>query len=388
MQGALTSLKVLDLTHVLAGPFCAYQLALLGAEVLKIESPHAPDCARGRGPDADLNAEGLGLNYQVQGGNKRALALDLSDPRGREVLLALVGNADILVENYVTGALDRLSLGYAALSAVNPALIHCSITGYGDTGPQAAIGAYDNVIQAASGTVAQCAGIKPDVSFVDYSAGYAAAFAVMCAVHQRHRTGAGCHISVSMLEVAMSLMAPEAAAVQYGAAPGRGRETGISSYDTADGTLMLGAFRPEQYVRLARLLAGLGHNVAGLDQVRDWPDVWSLPATTHETLQAVFLTGTADDWVTVLHDADLPAARVQTLAEAVASDQLAARGYFAANPDRPDIHLPLSPFAMSRGGPEITLAPPRHGEHGAQVLVELGYGGDTIRTLTTEGVIK
>ena len=214
-MSALDKITVLDVTHVLAGPFCTYQLALLGADVLKIEAPDAPDCARGRGPDAAANAAGLGLNYQTQGGNKRALALDLDDEAGRDIFRSLVRKADVIVENYAAGGMARRGLGFDALSKINPALIYCSLTGYGDTGPEAETGAYDNVIQAASGTIAQCGGIKPGVSFVDYSAGYAAAFAVTSALVQRARTGKGCHISVSMLEVAMQLMSPEAAAAQH-----------------------------------------------------------------------------------------------------------------------------------------------------------------------------
>ena len=117
-------IRVLDLTHVLAGPFCAYQFAVLGADVIKIEPPHTPDCARGRGPDDALNAAGLGINYQVQGANKRALALDLAEPRGRALFLRLVDGADVVIENYRTGALAALGLGADVLTARNPRLVH------------------------------------------------------------------------------------------------------------------------------------------------------------------------------------------------------------------------------------------------------------------------
>ena len=177
--GALRGLKVLDLTHVLAGPFCSYQLALLGADVLKIEPPTQPDCARGRGPDTAQNNEGMGLTYQVQAGNKRALALDLQTKQGRDIFKTLVKTADILIENYTTGSLEKLGIGYSELRSINPKLIYCSITGYGDTGPHACTPAYDNVIQAASGIIAQSGGHKPGVSFVDYTTGYSAAFSIL-----------------------------------------------------------------------------------------------------------------------------------------------------------------------------------------------------------------
>jgi crotonobetainyl-CoA:carnitine CoA-transferase CaiB-like acyl-CoA transferase len=388
MTGALNTLKVLDVTHVLAGPFCTYQLALLGADVIKIESPTDPDCARGRGPDPQANAKGLGLNYQVQGGNKRALSLDLATPRGREIILQLVQEADVLVENYTTGALERLGLGYDVLGEINPRLVHCSITGFGDTGPDAKAGAYDNVIQAISGTIGQCGGSKPGVSFIDYSTGYSAAFAVTSALLQRSQTGRGCHISVSMLEVAMQMMSPEAAAAQHSVKTTRRKEPGIAAYDTADSRLMLGAFRPQQYVKLAALLERIGTPVEGLGQVETWPDVWAIPDPVRSSLAAVFRTRTTAQWLDLLRAADLPGAAVQNLSEAVENPQLAARDYFQPNPQDSDATLPLTAFRMSLGGPDLTSAPPMHGEHSRAVLAELGLDEDHIDQLIAEGVVK
>ena len=211
MEGALKNLKIVELSHVLAAPFCGYQFALLGAQVIKVELPASPDCARGRGPLPSQNTRGVGLTYQVQGGNKQSLALDFRTDRGRAALLKLVETADVFLENYTTGVLEGSGLGYQALRRCNPEIIYCSMTGYGDEGPKSAKGAYDNTIQAAAGVVGQCGGAKPGLSFVDYAAGYSAAFAISAALLQRERTGAGCHISASMLEVAMSLMAPEVA---------------------------------------------------------------------------------------------------------------------------------------------------------------------------------
>ncbi len=387
-MGALEDIKVLDITHVLAGPFCSYQLGLLGADVLKIESPTQPDCARGRGPDDDANAAGLGLNYQVQGGNKRALAVDLADPEGRDAFLQLVKTADVLVENYATGALTRLGLGYDTLSKANPALVHCSLTGYGDTGPQAQTGAYDNVVQAASGIISQCGGTKPAVSFVDYSAGYSAAFAVAAALVQRSRTGRGCQISVSMLEVAMQMMAPEVAAAQHPAKTKRPKEAGIASYTTADGVLTLGVFRPLQYRKLSIILAGLGHPVPALETITDWPDVWAISPQTRDRIQAAFLTRKNAFWVRTLHDADLPGEPVKTLTEAVQSAQLTARAYFQPNPDDARATLPLTAFRMSEGGPALALPPPSHGQHSIEILREVGLNDSQINVLLNKGVIK
>ena len=387
MSGALDGLKVLDATHVLAGPFSTYQLALLGADVLKVEPPADPDCARGRGPDDAANAAGMGLNYQVQGGNKRAIAVDLRRPEGRDILLALVGRADVFVENYATGALDALGIGYDALTAVNPALVHCSITGYGDTGPRAAQGAYDNLIQAGAGVIDQSGGHKPGVSFVDYATGYAAAFAILAAVVQRGRTGEGCHVSCSMFEVAMSLMAPEAAAARLPATPSRPREAGIVAYETADGRLMPGAFKPAQYGKLAVCLAAAGHDVPELADIDDWPDVWRLSDALRLRLAEVFRTRTSADWVARLHAADLPADRVRPLAEAVEDPQLAARDFFRPSPDAPDTLLPGAAFSMTVGGPALDRSPPRVGQHTDEVLAEVGYDPAKTARLRTAGVV-
>ncbi len=386
-MGALGNIKVIDVTHVLAGPFCTYQLALLGADVLKIESPAEPDCARGRGPDDAANAAGLGLNYQVQGGNKRALALDLAAPEGRDLFLTLVRDADVLVENYTTGAMTKLNLGYEVLSAINPELVHCSLTGYGDTGPDAQTGAYDNVIQAASGTIAQCGGRKPGVSFIDYSTGYSAAFAVTSALLQRVQTGLGCHISVSMLEVAMQMMSPEVAAAQHPSDTTRNKEAGIMTYQTLDGRLTLGVFRPLQYRKFAAVLAGLGTAVPLLDKIRTWPDVWSISSETKEQLVELFKARPNAFWVQHLRAADLPVEPVNTLSEAVKSPQLAARRYFQSNPDDTKATLPLTAFRMSEGGPALSSAPPRHGQHSAEVLREIGLSEDQIEALFEKGIV-
>lgn len=387
MTTPLTGIKVLDLTHVLAGPFCSYQLALMGADVIKIEDPLNPDCARGRGPDDGLNAAGLGLNYQVQGGNKRSLALNLRSPEGADVLRELVSGADILVENYATGALAALGLGYSDLSEANPQLIHCSLTGYGDSGPQAEHGAYDNTIQAASGTIAQCGGIKPGVSFVDYATGYAAAFAITAALAGRAKSGRGTHISVSMLEVAMQMMAPEAAAAQQAGPVVRAKEAGIASYATKDGTLMLGAFRPVQYRKLAGVLDGLGHPLPALADIQDWSDVWALSEVTKSALRDVFLTADADTWVARLRAADLPAERVRTLTEAVSLPQLAARGYFQPSPHDTATVLPTSAFHLDGRAAKLHLAPPTLGQNSRDILAGMGLTRGQIEQLYSKGIV-
>lgn len=388
MMGALTGIRVIELSQVLAAPFCGYQFALLGAEVIKVELPDRPDCARGRGPLPDLNTKGMGLTYQVQGGNKKSLALDIRTAPGRAALLKLVESADVFLENYSTGALDAQGLGYDVLRQCNPRIVYCSVTGYGDQGPKAFKGAYDNTIQAASGAIGQSGGHKPGVSFVDYAAGYSAAFAISAALLQRERTGRGCHISASMLEVALSLMAPEAAAKQVAPEAAKRKEAGVSAYDTADGRLMLGAFKPSQYRKLGACLAALGHEVPMLARIHDWPDAWDNSDAIRVALQDVLVRRSADEWQSLLEAADVPAERVATLDEAVQAPQLVERGYFAPSPANPSITLPLAGFRITEGGAELHSAPPELGQDSRDVLANAGLSGAEIDALFAAGIAR
>lgn len=383
---------MLDLTHVLAGPFCAYQLALLGADVVKIEPPQMPDTARGRGPDDALNAAGLGINYLVQGSNKRSLALDLATAEGRTILLDLVEGADVLVENYRAGALDALGLGPQALCARNPRLIHCSITGFARGHQREAVNAYDNVIQAASGVMARTTGrsgepVKSGASFIDYATGYAAAFTISAALFQRLASGKGQFIDCAMFDTALTLMAPEAAAALYeGPVQSRPKEAGLGTYETADGLLMLGAFNVRQN---RRLWQALGHpDFAALD---DWPALWGAAQAMREALVPIMLTRTAAEWEGWLHAIGIPAERVRTLDEAARLPHLRERGFFhtleAALPGAAPVAVPLAPFTYAAAGPAIDRPPPRLGEHSAEILGEIGRSPAEVEALKARGVI-
>ena len=205
------SIRVLDLTHVLAGPFCTYQLAMLGAEVIKIESPLNPDMMRFSGSDEALADDGLGLPYLSQSAGKRAITLNLKTEAGQGILRTLVKESDVLVENYCHGALEALGLSYDHLSAVNPSLIYCSMTGFGHTGPKSTHPAYDNVIQAYSGLMdatgtEESGPLKVGPPVLDYGTGAQAALAISAALYQRSHTGVGQHIDIAMLDCAMMLM--------------------------------------------------------------------------------------------------------------------------------------------------------------------------------------
>ena len=385
--GALSGLKVIELSQVLAGPYCGYQLALLGANVIKVEPPDSPDCSRGRGPLPELNSQGLGLTYQVQGGNKRSLALDVSSPQGKAILLQLISDCDILVENYRNGFMKLNGLGFDELSEINPRLVYCSLSGYGNSGFRSHKGAYDNTIQATSGIIDQCRGKKPAVSFVDYAAGSSAAFAILAAVIQRSRTGKGCYISASMLEVALTMMAPEAATALHAPEAEKAVEAGILSYDTKDGRIMLGAFKPSQYRKLGRCLKDQGYPIALLETINNWEDVKQSAEKLKGLLEQVFPDKNNSQWQSVLDEAGIPAEPVISLAESVRMSICDERQYFSRSAED-EFMLPTAAFQMSSGGPKLRTPAPRLGEDTVSILSELGFEEQIIEEYFRKGVVQ
>lgn len=397
MLSCLEGVRVVDLTHVLAGPHAAWQLAMLGADVIKVESRAHPDCSRGRGPDDAFNAEGRGLTYQVQGTNKRAVALDLRKDEGRTVLLDLVRRSDVLIENLRPGAMEALGLGKAALLAANPSLVHCSLTGFGEAeaGGESERGserAYDNVIQATAGIISRCGGIKPAVSFVDYAAGYAAALAVTAALVRKAATGHGCCVSVSMFEAALSLMAPEVAAALHPHSSPRPKEAGLATYEAADGKLVtFGVFTAEQHRRFWAALAVEGEVVPeSFQSVSDWQALWSLNGEMADRLaEIVRCKRSACEWQTWLRERQLAGCAVRPLEEALKDPQLAARGFILRAGDGDNAPLvPGVPYRFDDGEPPIKRHAPAVGEHTDEVLSNvLGYSAEAINELKQKSVI-
>ncbi|HSQ03856.1 MAG TPA: CoA transferase, partial [Burkholderiales bacterium] len=205
-------IKIVDVTHVLAGPFAAYQLAVLGADVIKVEDPNEPDQSRNTGSDLELNRTNMGTGYLAQGSNKRCITLNLKTEKGREILKQLTKDADVFIENYRAGSFAALGIGYEDMKKLNPRLIYCSMTAFGQEGPRGGQTAYDHAIQSTSGIMAstgtpQTAPMKCGSPIIDYSTGTMAAFAISSALFQRERTGRGQYIDCSMLDVAMMLQA-------------------------------------------------------------------------------------------------------------------------------------------------------------------------------------
>ena len=397
---AFEGIRVLDMTHVLAGPFSTYQLAVLGADVIKIEPVGNPDMNRGVGAVDSLSDAGMGSHFQSQAANKRAMTLNLKCDKGRQIFRALARDADVIVENFRAGAMERLGLGYEDLCAVRPDIIYCSITGFGHTGPKRGHGAFDNVIQAFSGMMSATGHphepavmVGPPVA--DYGTGAQAAFAIASALLRRERTGDGQRIDVSMLDSALAMMACWVLNASLTGEPpvrsGNGRNFvgAYGCYEASDTQLMIGAATGSQNARMWRALGrdDLAQEVEGL-RIRD---LQARRVRDAATLAGIIRTRTADEWEALLSEAGVPAARVRTLDEALASEQVAGRpilGEFAS------AHMPeasprpaVAGFGCSVDGPAVQRAPPELGEHTAEILADLGYGPEDVSALRREGVV-
>jgi len=376
-------IRVIDATHVLAGPFAAYQLAVLGADVIKVEHPDDPDQSRGVGTDKELNRRNMGTAFLTQASNKRSITLDLKQEKDRDILKKLVATADIFVENYRPGAFEALGLGYDALAAINPRLIYASFSAFGQQGPRAQQTAYDHVIQATSGIMAMTG--TPEVNpikfgspAVDYATGMTGAFALSAALFQRERTGKGQRIDMAMFDVAMTLMSSHLTG--YLRNGGHPRPSGNqhphatnSAYQAKDGIVMVGASNLRQQRRLWTLLER-PDMIKKSNEERD-----ADREREAATLRDIMRTRTAGEWEVFLQANHVPAARVRTMGEAAADPQLGSRGiihrHAAGHGVEGAFGVPLAAFTFAHGGPRIDAPPPMLGQHNAEIFKELGIGG-------------
>ena len=395
MTRPFEGIRIIDITHVLAGPFAAYQLAVLGADVIKVEHPDEPDQSREGGTDRALNRAHMGTSFLTQGSNKRSITLDLKQEKGREVLKRLVARADVLVENYRPGAFDALGLGYDAMTVINPRLVYCSISAFGQDGPRREQTAYDHVIQATSGLMAMTGTeevnpIKFGAPAVDYATGTMAAFALASALFQRERTGRGQHIDLAMLDVAMILMSSHLTGyLRNGREPKpHGNKQPFatnSAYQAKDGLVMLGASNLRQQRRL-------WHALERPEMAKGDNEAREADREREATLLAEIIgTRTADEWEQFFQARHVPAARVRSMAEALQDPHLKARGVVHRHENAAGIDgafaVPLAAFKFAHGGPSIETPPPRMGADTDTVLAELGYRADEIAALRAARVI-
>jgi crotonobetainyl-CoA:carnitine CoA-transferase CaiB-like acyl-CoA transferase len=375
-------IRVIDVTHVLAGPFAAYQLAVLGADVIKVDDPNDPDQSRSSGSDKELNRRQMGTGFLTQGSNKRAITLDLKTEHDRDILKKLVATADVFVENYRPGAFAALGLGYEDLAKINPRLIYASFSAFGQDGPRGQQTAYDHVIQATSGIMAMTGTrevnpVKFGSPAVDYATGMTGAFALSAALFQREKTGKGQRIDMAMLDVAMILMSSHLTGyLRNGAHPkphgNRHPHATNGAFQAKDGIVMLGASNIRQQKRLWTLL-GRPDMIKNTNDERDADHAHEI-----EVLEEIMLTRTADEWEEFLQARHVPAARVRQMGEAVADPQIATRGILHRHEGATGVAgafgVPVAAFKFAHGGPRIDTPPPALGEHNDEIFAELGLG--------------
>lgn len=396
----LKGLRVVDLSQVLAGPYATYLLALMGAEVVKIERPGFGDWTRNGGGVSKLAEQKMGLSYLVQGGNKKSVTLDLKNPEGIEIARKLTASADIFIENFKPGVAERLGLGFDAVKALNPKIVYCSISAFGQNGPFSKRPAYDHVIQGMCGimltTGAPGAGpTKVGAPYVDYATGMNAALAVVSGVLESQRTGDAVQVDVSMLDTSLMLMASLMTThLSTGWVPEQtGNEAWSQSpssgaFETSDGVLMLAANNEPQFQRMCHAIGE-----AGILQDPRWstPDVRkdNAPAL-RKKLISVFLTRSADEWESLLAEVSVPAGRVRGLDEILHEEQVAARGLMSTMEiDGLDhlVYLPSLSFRANGAATTATRAPSGLGADTDKVLADLGYDDAARDSLRRSGAI-
>ena len=397
LDHAFSGIKVLAVARVVAAPFAAYQLALHGADVIHVEHPEGGDSARTSGNLATpFHKAEMAHNFLAYNANKRSMTLAINTPAGQEVFRRMAKNADVIIENLKGGTMARYGIGYEDLKKLNPRIIFCSLTGYGQTGPKQSDPAIDNVIQAVSGMMSitgtpETGPLKSGSTIVDYTTGYAAALGIAIALFQRTRTGEGQSVDVSMLETAMTMMGGEVLRAitanetppLVGNASGKGSYV-MNTYRCKEGYLSIaagGASRREKFWKA----------IDGTDIPRD-PRFATAAAVAQnmtaldEEIERRLATKTASEWETIMKEYGIAAMEVIPLARAVHHPQLEYRKFFhrfddTGAGDLPPFAVPTSPYRLSASPATIRVMPPRLGQHTDEVLAEYGFSMEEIAQL-------
>ena len=393
----LSGIRVLDLTNVLAGPFCCHQLAHMGAEVIKIEAVGRGDLARQLGADKQLSAAQMGISFLAQNAGKKSLTLDLKSDKGKEIFHQLVQGADVVIENFRPGVMARLGLDYPVLKELNPQLVYCAISGFGQTGPLSPRPAYDQIIQGLSGVMSITGKSEDDplrVGFplADTIGGLTAAMAVSAALNKRPR---GQMIDVSMLDSVLTTMGWVVSNYLIGgiqpAQHGNENTTSAPSgtFQTADGLLNIAANEERQWQALIKHI-GCPH-LAEDDRFATRDNRKLHRQALSQALDPYLRQKSASEWEAELTDIGIPAGVVMTVPDILAHPHIAHRGLLSQFDNVPAAAGPVSVMRtgfQSDGQPvSVDTPPPVLGAHNHELLKDLGYDEAAIAQLSQEGVI-
>lgn len=396
MTPPLDGLRVLDLTRALAGPFCAQMLGDMGADIVKVEQPGVGDNARAWGPPFQGGESSYFLSVNR---NKRSIALNLRDARGAEVLRRLVAGSDVLLENFVPGTLDRLGFSYEACAALKPDLIYCSISGFGQLGPERERAAYDQILQGMGGIMSMtgAAGGEPmrvGIAIADIMAGMFAAYAVQVALYHRARTGVGQRVDTSLLEGQLAMMTYQAGRYfATGDAPGTSGNmhptiVPYGLYRAADAFFNLAVGTEDLWRRFCAAL-GLEH-LRGDPRFARNPDRLAHRDALNDILSEAFARYPIAEIEALLNEAGVPCGAVRDLHTAFTDPQTEAIGIVREldHPSAGAIKVVGPPYHLSATPPDVRLPPPRLGEHTDAILHELGYDEAAIAELRASRVVE
>ena len=397
MSKPFTGVKILDFTRVLAGPYGSYQLALLGADVIKVESRDGDDMRFGNRAN-DWEKRGLAAPWVAVNAGKRSITLDLKKPKALEVIKRLVGKADVVMENFRPGVMDKLGIGYETLKAINPRLIYCAVSGFGQVGPQRATAAFDGMIQAMSGLMS-ITGFEANgptrVGFAgaDVMSGATAAFGVASALYQRTHTGKGQLVDVAMIDAVMGYLAQQFTEhLMTGRVHGQAANLSVTRkptgnlFKTKDGWMVLAVMTDPQFQRLMKVL-GRADALADPRFV-DWPTRIENNLALHAIVEEAMKQETAATWVERFAKNDVPAGQVLSIPETVQLDLFQHRTVLQTiETEHGPIKVVGSGFRLEHGGGSVERPPAKLGEHTDEVLREAGYADADIAEMRQQAVV-
>ena len=394
MAAALENIRVVDLTRTLAGPFCTMMLGDMGADVIKIEEPQRGDETRSWTPFWN----GESTQFVSFNRNKRSLSLNLREPEGLEIVRKLAGGADVFIESFRAGAMERMGLGYEDIRNLNPGIVYGSISGYGRTGPMSEKPGYDLIIQAYSGLMdltGEPDGLPLRVGFslVDLFTGMMAFGSVVTALYHRQQTGQGQHLEAALLDGQVAALSYHATAyLGTGNVPqrmGSGHPSLVpyQSFQASDGYFILGVANQGLWERFCQ---GIGHEELLADpRFTTNDDRVAHRAECVAALGDIFRQKSVAEWVDIIEACGVPCGPINAVDDVVKDAQVNARNMIAevAHPNVPNLRFPNSPLKLGETPPEIHRPPPLLGQHNDEVLGELGFSAEAIDGLRARGVI-